>query len=106
MKELEPKNKDEVLELRQTPESFTQTKIGSMRIKRGHKLFMINKDTLEIKEAEYEMEAVSFSEAENDNVSVKRKLVTQDGWFYYPALNKRNAYRKHLNTLNIDFDNP
>lgn len=63
--------------------------IGKMRIKKGHKLFEINKSTHEVKPATFESVTVNFATGET-----RKKLIVTPGMMYIPALNEKNALLK------------
>lgn len=65
-------------------------KIGSIVPHKNHKVFEINKETLEIKEAEYSNTTYhAFSEN-------KKEIIVSDDCVYISAMNKKNAL-KHFN---------
>lgn len=69
--------------------------LGSIRPKKGHTLFEINLKTLEMREAETEIQPVVFREGQSKFVPLRKKVVVKVGHTYISALNKKNAL-KHL----------
>jgi len=69
-------------------------KVGQVRPFRGHKLFKVNKVTLEILEVEYVApDTISFAEAAKGK-KVKKKVIAEEGFAYFSALNKKNVIKK------------
>lgn len=103
MKELElnPKHKTEV-SVKQKKQVEHEL-IGKIIPHEGHKIWQINKQTLEIEEAKYS-NATYVLGGEN-----KKEIITKDGYAYVSALNKKNALKKYNQgrngTKNID-ENP
>jgi hypothetical protein len=96
MKEIEPIHKDTVVNVSEKPVEHKKELIKTVQIKRGHSMYMINKDTLETKLATYDEIAVNFEDAVNGVISTKKALTIIDGWWYVSALNKRNALKRFL----------
>lgn len=69
--------------------------IGRIVPQNGHTLFKVNDETSEVSLAEYEKQDINFQDAVNGNVTTSRKVIIEDGYSYYSALNKRNALKKH-----------
>lgn len=104
MKELENKDKDVVVNVAEKPVEYTENYLHTAVLKRGQKMWMIHKDTLEIKEAQYKEQAIRFEDAVVGNVSSARKLIVEHGWFYIAAINKKNAYLKFLKHIGYGKD--
>ena len=66
-------------------------KIGSMNLKRGHRLFSWNIDTDEALEVIPTKSAVYIA---NGNATVRRKVMADKKLYYFGALNLKNAKRK------------
>ena len=67
--------------------------IGNLVPHDGHKIWEINKETLEIKEAKFTNTTYQMF---GDN---KKEIIVKDGFSYVSALNKNNALKKHKNGL-------
>ena len=55
----------------------------------GHKIWKINKETLEVSEAKFVMASYNLY-GEN-----KKEIIVKDGYAYVAALNKKNALKKY-----------
>ena len=87
MKELEIKQKDK-LEISVKQQKQIEKKfIGDILPYNGHKIWKINKETLEIEEAKYTNTTYNIS-GEN-----KKEIIVVDGFEYVSALNKKNALK-------------
>ncbi len=73
------------MEITEIEKTANLRKIGSMFLRRGQRLFEVNKITLEVREARYEKST--------DGKSPSRLIVNPDCW-YCPAINQKNAIRK------------
>lgn len=74
-------------------ESKTLKKVATLRPQKGHTLFKVNKETLEISKAEFEQVEITFGEA-RDGKKPRKKVITEDGFFYITALNVKNVKKK------------
>ena len=87
MKEIEIKQKDQleisVKQKKQVEKKF----IGDIIPYEGHKIWKINKKTLEIEEAKYNNTTYNIS-GEN-----KKEILIIEGFEYISALNKKNALK-------------
>lgn len=73
---------------------------GTIIPKKGHTVFEINEQTLEVKKAEYKIDTVAF------NVFTKKspeKLIVNADCIYIPALNAKNAWKKYLKNKDQSF---
>ena len=68
--------------------------VNSIRPHSGHKCFEYNRETGEIKLAEFEEIAVSFEAAARGEIAPKKKILMKENCVYITALNKKNALRK------------
>lgn len=87
MKEIEVKQKDQLEVTIKQKKQVEKKLIGDIVPYNGHKIWKINKETLEIEECKYLNTAYYISENNNKEV-----LVT-DGFDYVSALNKKNALK-------------
>jgi hypothetical protein len=87
MKEIEIKQKDQleisIKQKKQVEKKF----IGDIIPHNGHKVWKINKETLEIEEAKY-LNTAFYIGKEN-----KKEILVTDGFEYVSALNKKNALK-------------
>lgn len=93
MKETQTHLKDQTAEVYQKPVEKKLIRLGSIIPKRGHTLFKINVETMEVSKADFNEVAVSFDGA------IKRKVVIEPGFDYVSALNAKNALRIHKRKL-------
>ena len=68
--------------------------IGDIVQYEGHKLWEINKETLEIKEAKFSYATYRLFQKN------KKEIFVKDGFAYVSALNKKNALKKYNNNQN------
>ena len=73
---------------------------GKIMPKRGHTVWEINKETLDIKEAKYQNHALKYELAAIGDFSRLADLIMEEGFIYIPALNKENALKKYNNNPN------
>jgi hypothetical protein len=66
---------------------------GTIKPKKGHKVWEVNEETGVIREADYKVDAVVFNFMAKKEPS---KLVINDDCVYIPALNASNAKKKYL----------
>lgn len=102
MKELDQHKKrgDKTVIVKQTQKEYQLLLEGTIVPYPGQKVFSINKETNEIKEADYFQEAINFTDAAKGVISAKCKLVTEENCIYIPALNPENALKKFLKSQN------
>jgi hypothetical protein len=95
MKELEP---EQAIVIPQEEQQVSEKHIGSINfLNRGHKVWKIELATGDITEAEYEKDQTAvFSDVESTLAPVRRKIKTEEGFFYLAALNQRNAMKKFI----------
>lgn len=102
MKELEKKNNDLEIVNQVNKQQEKQTKhVGTIYPHGGHKCFEWNLDTGEIKEAEYNQEAVSFMDAKRGIKSINRKVIVKENCKYLTALNLKNAKKHFFKQYNL-----
>lgn len=65
--------------------------LGSVRLKRGHKLFEVNINTQEITEAQYDTQ--EYAEGTDRNISKRKSLTVKENCIYVGALNKKNVIK-------------
>jgi hypothetical protein len=91
--------KEEQIEIVSQKEVQKQLKhLGSIRLQRGHTLWEVNMKTGMITPATYETQAADFKAAAKGIQGVRRKLISKEGCMYIPALNKKNAAKKFVQT--------
>jgi len=91
---IDEKPKDQVVITDQKEQETQLKKVGQVRPFRGHKLFKVNKITLEIIEAEFvKPDEITFEEAKAGK-KVKKKVIVEEGFAYFSALNKNNVIKK------------
>lgn len=73
---------------------------GTIKPKVGHKIWELNEETGEIKEAQYKSDTVSFN---SNAVMDSEKLIRHSDCVYIPALNIENAKRKYLKNKEQSF---
>ena len=88
MKELENNKPDTEISVKQKKQVEHEL-IGSLVPHEGHVIWKINKETLEVEKAKFSI--ISWSATGEP----KKQLVTQDGYAYVAALNKKNALKKY-----------
>ncbi len=87
MKELEIKQKDKLEISVKQKKQIEKQFIGDIIPHNGHKIWKINKETLEIEEAKY-LNTTFYIGQEN-----KKEILVNDGFEYVSALNKKNALK-------------
>ena len=87
MKEIEIKQKEQLEVSVKQKKQVEKKLIGDIMPHNGHKIWKINKETLEIEEAEY-LNTDFFIGKEN-----KKEILVVDGFEYVSALNKKNALK-------------
>lgn len=87
MKEIEIKQKDKLEISIKQKKQVEKKLIGDIIPYNGHKIWKINKETLEIEEAKY-LNTAFYIDKEN-----KKEILVADGFEYVSALNKKNALK-------------
>jgi hypothetical protein len=87
MKELELKREDKVEVSIKQRKQVEKKFIGDIVPNNGHKIWKINKETLEVTEAKYLNTAYVIG---SDN---KKEILVQEDFHYVSALNKKNAIK-------------
>lgn len=87
MKEIEIKQKDTLEVTIKQKKQVEKKLIRDIVPHNGHKIWKINKETLEIEEAKY-LNTAFFIGKEN-----KKEILVVDGFEYVSALNKKNALK-------------
>lgn len=77
--------------------------LGKIKPKKGQKIYEINEETGEIKEAEFVSKTINFIQAAKKDFSLKKELVIKPDCVYIPALNTENAKKKYLKNNQQDF---
>lgn len=95
MKETQEHNPDQVENVRQVQVEEQQVVVGSLMMKKGHKIFEVNRVTMEVKIAQMEQLPINFADRKANKLSPnKSKLVINKDCVYVSALNVQNAMRK------------
>lgn len=68
--------------------------VGTLRPKRGHRVYEVNISTFEINEATYEEETDFVLGNDKMKNSKRKKLVMNKDCIYIPALNVKNVIKK------------
>lgn len=68
--------------------------LGSAPLKKGHTLFEINKKTGEIGVAQFDRQDIIYPKGIKSLPKKKNTVIVKEGFFYVPALNKKNAAKK------------
>lgn len=90
MKEISKKAKEETAIVKQAEINKGLKFIGRQRIHRNHIMWQFNTVTGELKPAVIEVEVV----ANITEHKTKKKVITEEGCQYFPALNRKNAIKK------------
>lgn len=100
MDELKPKIKDKVVIVGEQEKKHQQEFVGSLKPYKGHTLFKVNKKTGEITEAEFEKLDLQINSLDQDHLNTaRRKVIIEPGFYYVPALNKKNVLKKIIKKL-------
>ena len=95
-----PINKTEIVA--QFNKQVERRYIGSMRIKPGHKLFVLSPDDLMIDTVtEFEETTAAWNTTGSKIIGNKRKVHMKDGHLYVSALNAQNARKKFLKMMGL-----
>jgi len=87
MKEIELNQKDQLEVTIKQKKQVEKKLIGDIVPHNGHKIWKINKETLEVEEAKY-LNTAFYVGKEN-----KKEILVTDGFEYISALNKKNALK-------------
>ena len=69
--------------------------VGKIIPNKGHKIWEINEETLEVKEAQFEKKTFIIGKNHNNP-----EIIIRDGYAYVSALNINNALKKYKKGLN------
>lgn len=75
-------------------EKIKLQRIGTFIPHKGHTIFKVNKETLEITEAE--ITTIPIKTNEEGKKLAKKKIISEEGFVYIAALNKKNVRKKLL----------
>lgn len=90
------KKADQELVAKKQQES-SREKIASIRPYRNHRLYKIDKKTLEVVEAKLDTQPARFAK---EGKQTKRSEVTiEEGFLYVSAMNKKNAIKKLMKMI-------
>lgn len=70
------------------------TRVGKMRMKKGHTLFKVNKETLEISKVDLSIQISDDSLKDEDAKLKNKRVLTDDNFVYVSALNEKNVQKK------------
>lgn len=94
MKETELKSKDNIEEVKQTKIESQKILVAKRRVMKGHKMFEVNLSNATILKAEFDKKPeVSYKDAVQGNISVKKELTTKPDCLYISALNEKNVIK-------------
>src|SRR5690554_6095561 len=88
------KQKAEVVETVNDEKPAELKYVGSLKIKRGHRVFEVNISTLEINEATYDEKTDFVLSNDKMKNSKRKKLIINKDCVYVSALNAKNAIKK------------
>ena len=94
MKELELKHETKIEVSVKQKKQVEHQLIGKIIPFEGHKIWEINNETMEVKEAKF-ANATYHLYGEN-----KKEIITKQGFTYVSALNKKNALKKYKQGVN------
>ncbi|GAB3024272.1 hypothetical protein GCM10027051_31090 [Niabella terrae] len=95
MQELKEKLQDKPEMAKVAPVKKEKNHLGSLRFRKGQKVYAFDISTGMVEEAEYESTAC-FTVAGH---AVERKIITKSTCIYTTALNMKNAVRKFRNLI-------
>ena len=94
MKEINQKSPDKIENVRQVSIEKKTVLIGTLKPKKGHKMFEVNMKFKTITEATYDdPPAVKFSDAQIGVKSASKKITVNQDCVYISALNKKNVIK-------------
>ena len=94
MKELQKKENDKIVNVKQVAIEKQTILLGTARPKRGHTMFEYNFKEKTIVQAVFdELPAVKFTDAANGIKSAHKKITKKQDCIYVSALNKKNALK-------------
>ena len=100
MKEINQKSPDKIENVKQVSIEKKTVFIGTLKPKKGHKMFEVNMKLQTVVEATFdELPAIRFSEAKIGATSSNKKITINQDCVYVSALNKKNV----LKILKRDF---
>lgn len=103
MKELHEKKADKIENVKQVSIEKQVVFIGTVKPKRGHKIFEFNDKLKTIVEATFdEAPAIKFEDAKIGVKSASKKITTKEDCVYVFALNKKNALKVLQREMKID----
>lgn len=99
MKELEMPllpNNNENIELSVQMQQEKKLKyMGNQVLRKGHKCFEINTETMEVNEASYMKKDITLTDALDESY-LSRSIMQKQNCIYINALNKKNALKKFI----------
>ena len=94
MKETENKLKDNIEEVKQTKAEIQKILVAKRKVVKGHKMFEVNLPSKTILEPIYDKKPnISYQDAIQGNISVKRELTIKNECLYISALNEKNVIK-------------
>lgn len=92
MKEINQKSADKIENVKQVSLEKKNYFLGTLKPKKGHKIFEVNIKLKTIEEASFdELPAVKFTDPISGQISTKKKITTKPECVYISALNKKNV---------------
>ena len=98
MKELKP-NVKEKQEISAKVKQESKTLIGSVRLRKGQKLWEYCIKTGDMEEIEIETISIKYENAEKEDYSHAKRATAREGHLYAVAINKKNALKKILKSF-------
>lgn len=94
MRELNEKKIDKIEEVKQVSIEKQTVFLGTVKPKKGHKMFEVNHKLKTIVEAVFdELPAIKFEDAKNGLKSSANKITKKEDCIYVSALNKKNVLK-------------
>jgi hypothetical protein len=94
MKEINQQTQDKIQNIKQVSIEKKTVHIGTLKPKKGHKMFEVNMKLKTIKEATFDNPpAIKFTDAQIGVKSVKKKITITPDCVYISALNKKNVQK-------------
>lgn len=104
MKELQEKKIDKIENIKQVIIEKKTVFLGTLKPKKGHRLFEFNYNLKTITEAVFdETPPLKFEDAKLGVKSSSKKITKKEGCIYISALNKKNVIKVLKRELGIDF---
>lgn len=87
------KNQDKTAVVAERQQEKELKLVGRIQPHRGHTLFKVDRETLEISKAEFETVDITFEQAQ-EGKRPSKKVIVEEGFVYVSALNEKNVIKK------------